>query len=141
MKSLGFLLFAVGFLVTVVAHGGDEAAIKKEQALLKGMWKIVNVKSYSEKPPDIVGTTWEFDKDGKTLTFTKDNETHKVTYKLNPAGKPAEIDLIPSGAKEVYKGIYQIEKDTLVESCVICKMRLLGQNRRLLRLRMTFLKI
>ena len=33
--------------------------------------------------------------------------------KLNPAGKPKEIDIMPSDENKTFEGIYQIDKTTL----------------------------
>jgi uncharacterized protein (TIGR03067 family) len=114
MKALGLASFAACLLIAFAAQGGDDAALKKEKAALQGLWKIVSVETPNGKKDDFDGATLDFNKDGKNLTFTKGNETKKGTYKLNPAGKPKEIDISPSDDNQkTMEGIYVIEKNTL----------------------------
>jgi uncharacterized protein (TIGR03067 family) len=114
MKTLGLASFAVCLLVVLSAEGGDDAAIKKEKAALRGVWKIVSLETPKGKDSDAEGATLEFDKDGKNMVYMHKDETKKGTYKLNPAGKPKEIDIVPSEdtAKKM-EGIYVIDKKTL----------------------------
>ena len=114
MKTLGLASFAACLLVALTAHGGDEAALKKERAALQGLWKVVEFEGPNGKKDDVVGATLEFDKDGKNITLMRNNESKKGTFKLNPAAKPKEIDITPSDGKEkTMEGIYVIEKNTL----------------------------
>jgi uncharacterized protein (TIGR03067 family) len=113
MKSLGLASFAATLFVVLAAHGGDDAALKKDKAALQGVWKVVSFETPDGKKEDIVGATLEFDKDGKGLTYSKDSESKKGTFKLNPAGKPKEIDITQGDDNQVKEGIYQIEKTTL----------------------------
>jgi len=113
MKTLGLASFAVGLLVVLTAQGGDDA-LKKEQAALQGVWKVISLETPNGKQDDVAGATLEFDKEVKNLTFTKGGETKKGTVKLNPAGKPKEIDIVPNeDANKKMEGIYVLEKDTL----------------------------
>ena len=113
MKALGLASFAVTLFVVLAAHGGDDAALKKEKAALQGVWKVVSFETPAGKKEDLVGATLEFDKDGKGITYSKDSETKKGTFKLNPAGKPKEIDITQGDDKNIREGIYQIDKNTL----------------------------
>ncbi len=113
MKALGLASFAARLLVTFTVQAGDDAALKKEKAALQGVWKIVSFETPDGKNDDLVDATFEFDKDGKSITFTKGNETKKGTFKLNPAGKPKEIDISPSDENKTFEAIYQIDKKTL----------------------------
>ena len=112
MKALGLTSFAAVLLVGLAAQGGDDAVLKKEKAALEGAWKIVSRETLNSKGAPPGSTVWEFGKDGKSLTTTKDGKATKGTFTLNPAGKPKEIDIMLSKDKTV-EGIYQIEKDTL----------------------------
>ena len=115
--TVGFMLFSGAMVV----GQDDEAAIKKEKELLKGTWKFESVKSPKGDKDDFGDAKLEFFTDGK-VQFTKGTEQKKATYKINPAGKPKEIDLKPEGKEEAMQGIYRIEKDTL--TICICE----GQN-------------
>src|SRR5262245_17482173 len=111
MKTLGLAAFAGCLLVAFTAQAGDEAA-KKEQAALQGVWKVVAFETAKGKSDDIVGATLEFDKDGKSITFMKGNESKKGTFTLNPAGKPKEIDITTDMNKKV-EGVYSLDKTSL----------------------------
>jgi uncharacterized protein (TIGR03067 family) len=114
MKTLGLASFAACLLITLVAHGGDDAVLKKEKAALQGVWKIVSLETPKGKDANVEGANLEFDKDGKNITYTHNNETKKGTFKLNPAGKPKEIDILQEDdANKKMEGIYQIDKNTL----------------------------
>ena len=122
MKNL--LAVTVGFvlLTGAVAVGqDDDAAVKKDKELLKGSWKFESVKSAQGEKEDFADAKLEFFTDGK-VQFTKGTQQKKATYKINPAGKPKEIDLKPEEKDEAMQGIYRIEKDTL--TICICE----GQN-------------
>ena len=45
--------------------------------------------------------------------YAKGGETKKGTFKLNPAGKPKEIDISPADENKTLEGIYHIEKKSL----------------------------
>ena len=113
MKILGLASFAACLLVVFTASAGEEAALKKERAVLQGAWKIVGFETPDGKKDDAINATVEFDKDGKNMTFTKDGETKKGTFKLNPAGKPKEIDISPSDENKTMAGIYELDKTKL----------------------------
>ena len=53
--------------------------------------------------------------DETTLEMRKEgDEPKKADYKLNPAAKPKEIDIMPDGdANKTMKAIYQLDGDTL----------------------------
>jgi uncharacterized protein (TIGR03067 family) len=113
MKTLGLASFAVVLAVTLVSQGGDDA-VKKEKAALQGVWKIVRVETPKGNETDLEGATFEFDKDGKNVVFMHNNQTKKGTYKLNPAGKPKEIDITASDDNiKTLEGIYKIDKNQL----------------------------
>ena len=88
MKSLALASFSAVLIAALTAQGGDDAAQKKEKAALQGKWKVVSWETEGAKDPDYVGATFEFAKDGKSVTFIHNDKTTKSTFKLNPAGKP-----------------------------------------------------
>ncbi len=113
MKALGLTAFAVSMFVVLAAQAGDDAALKKERAALQGVWKITKVEKAQGEDANLIDATLEFDKDGKNITFTHNGDTKQGTFKLNPAGKPKEIDISPADQDKTMEGIYQIEKTTL----------------------------
>ena len=113
MKTLGLASFAAGLFVVLTAQAGDDEAQKKEKAAFEGIWKIVSFETAQGKDSNVEGATLEFDKDGKNLTFTKGGETKKGTFKLNPAGKPKEIDIKPGDEDKTFEGIYRLEKEKM----------------------------
>jgi uncharacterized protein (TIGR03067 family) len=105
------------FLTMGLAVGQDDEAVKKDKELLKGIWKIESFESSQGNKDDFVGATIEFKADG-SAEFTKDNDTKKATFTINPAGKPKEIDLKPEGKDESMLGIYRVEKEMLT-ICIV----------------------
>src|ERR1700722_8840185 len=106
MKALGLTTFATSLFVVFAVQGGDEAALKKERAALQGMWKITKFETPKGADDNVPGATLEFDKEGKNLTFSHNGETKKGTFKLNPSGKPKEIDVMPENEDKTIEGIY-----------------------------------
>ena len=101
-------LFAGGL---TIAQDND-AAVKKDKELLKGLWKIESFESQQGKKDDFEGATLDFKPDGN-VEFTKGDDTKKATYTINPASKPKELDLKPVDKDEAMQGIYRVEKDVL----------------------------
>ena len=116
MKKL-FASASLVFLAIGLAIGQDDAAVKKDKELLKGVWKIESFEKQDGKDENFTGATIEFKTDGNA-EFTKDNDAKKATYSINPAGKPKELDLKPEGKDEAMLGIYRVEKDMLT-ICIV----------------------
>jgi uncharacterized protein (TIGR03067 family) len=104
-----------GFVASVVFFVGgqaDEAALKKEKARLKGMWKITrfeNAKGEDDKFKDAILV---FDEAG-AAELRHNGEVKKAAYKINPAAKLKELDLTAEGKDTTMKGIYELKKDML----------------------------
>jgi uncharacterized protein (TIGR03067 family) len=113
MKALGLASFAATLFFVIAAQGGGDAAQKKDKAALRGVWKIVSLENAKGKDENIAGATLEFDKEGKNIVFTKDDQTKKGTFKINPGAKPKEIDIKPSDEDKTFEGIYELKKDKL----------------------------
>jgi uncharacterized protein (TIGR03067 family) len=105
-----FLTAAVGlmFLATIFAQESDDA-VKKEEGLFKGTWKMESFETEQGKNDDLIGATLKFD--AKNLEFIHRDETKKFTITVNPLGKPKEITF-KADDKEL-PGIYKLEKDDM----------------------------
>lgn len=99
-----------------VLAGGDDA--KK----IQGTWEVTELIAYGKKVDFqvIKGTKFVFTKDKLTVTPPSDKLEEFVkrtfSFKLNPAKKPAEIDLTVLDGKDkgtISPGIYEITGDTL----------------------------
>jgi uncharacterized protein (TIGR03067 family) len=105
---------AVAFLAIAAMAGGDEA-VKKDLKLLEGAWKIDYVEHADGKKEELNDASVTFK--GEQLEFKKGNDTKKASIKINPAGKPKEIDIKPEGKEEAMVGIYKFE-DAHLKICV-----------------------
>jgi len=111
LLSLGVLGIAALVVVAAgAAAAGDAEAIKKDLKALEGTWKVESFENAAGKKDDFVDATLTFK--GEDIEFKKGGETKKGSVKINPAGKPKEIDIKP-GDEETVQGIYAIDKDTL----------------------------
>src|SRR5262245_42692006 len=93
MKTFGLSACAASLFLVLAAQGGDDAAQKNDKAALQGMWKVISLETAQGKDANAEGAMVEFDKDGKTMTYTQQGQTKKGTYTLNPAANPKEIDI------------------------------------------------
>ena len=105
MIRLTLLAFLAGFPILAQDKNPDE---------LTGTW-VTNAIDSGEGPKLTVAITYTF-KDGK-LTSEQGKGPKEYTYKIDSTKDPKEIDM--DTGKEVRKGIYKIEKDTLT----ICQTR------------------
>jgi uncharacterized protein (TIGR03067 family) len=115
-ESLMKTLLCCGLVAILVlagggAEGGDAEAVKKDLKALAGKWKVESFEDGQGKKQEFEGATLAFKEDN--LEFTKDNETKKGKIKINPAGKPKEIDVMPEGKDDAMLGVYQIDGETL----------------------------
>jgi uncharacterized protein (TIGR03067 family) len=111
MMKLTLAGFVVSALV-LVGGGAGEEAIKKEQAKIKGSWKILKFETAKGDKEDFKDAVITFDGEGNA-EMKKGDKMKKATYKINPAAKPKEIDLKGEGEENVGKGIYELGKDKL----------------------------
>src|SRR5688572_12281253 len=94
----------VGVLVLTGTAGEDNEAVKKDLKALAGKWKVESFEDGQGKKQELEGATLAFT--GGNLEFTKDNETKKGKIKLNPDGKPKEIDVMAEGKDDAMLGVY-----------------------------------
>jgi uncharacterized protein (TIGR03067 family) len=109
MKAVA-LSFVAG-VILLVGGQADETTLKKEKARFKGAWKIAKFESPKGENEELKGAEVVFDAEGG-LELRHNGETKKQMYKLNPAAKPHEIEIIHENDKTM-RGIYKLEKDTL----------------------------
>jgi uncharacterized protein (TIGR03067 family) len=92
------------------------AADKKDAAktspdLLQGSWRFTRViQNGEETPADVYGgAKVTVQKDRLTISLTK--KTHTATFRLDPAKKPKQIDLVPADGRfqgKTLNGIYAV---------------------------------
>jgi uncharacterized protein (TIGR03067 family) len=102
------MISAILLLAGGVSAGGNQ---KDDKDVLQGAWAIVSqevsgIKATEDavklrKPLVVKGDTWTRPS-GEQLTF-----------KIDPAKNPKELDVIQSGTGATWRGIYKIEGDTL----------------------------
>jgi uncharacterized protein (TIGR03067 family) len=101
----------IGILVVAGVGAGGDDAVKKDLKALEGKWKVESFEDGQGKKQEFEGASLAFKEDN--MEFTKDNETKKGKVKLNPAGKPKEIDVMAEGKDDAMLGVYQIDGETL----------------------------
>jgi uncharacterized protein (TIGR03067 family) len=97
-------------LTAETARSGD----KKEQEKFEGTWSLVKVeggKPSKDKEPDAKITF----KGDKVTSKNKFDKTDAATYSVDPTKKPKEINVHKEkdGKKVTFKGIYELDGDTL----------------------------
>jgi uncharacterized protein (TIGR03067 family) len=110
MKTyIGLALLAT---VLVAADAPDEAA-KKEKQKLQGTWVAESVVVKGKANEKLKGATFNFSGDKVKMEF--DGKKQEGTYTIDPTKSPKHIDLIfeRDGRKDLDRGIYQLEGDTL----------------------------
>ena len=118
MRVRALLLIAAGLVLVAAAPGGDDA--KK----MHGTWDIVEYEIQGTKMPAGFLKKVKVIFEGDKFKFdTGDPNIKQMTYKIDAAKKPKQIDVTTedAGAKTEYRGIYQLDGDTL-KMCVFAKI-------------------
>jgi uncharacterized protein (TIGR03067 family) len=114
MKAyVGLTLLAA---VLVAADAPDEA-VKKEKQQLQGTWVAESVVVKGKANEKLKGAKFNFSGDKVTMEF--EGKKQEGTYTIDATKSPKHIDLtfLRDGRKDLDRGIYQIEGDTL-KMCV-----------------------
>jgi uncharacterized protein (TIGR03067 family) len=101
-------LVLVAALVAVAA----EDAGKKDVKALQGAWKVQSLTKNGEEAPASEVESLRVVFEGDTVTVTTGDKTHKATFKVDAAKKPATIDFKVENEGE-HVGIYALDADTL----------------------------
>jgi uncharacterized protein (TIGR03067 family) len=116
MKRKAMAVWVVVLLIGA-GHAGQGADKKdKDEEKILGAWTIVSQEKGGEKVAEekFKDVKVLFHADGK-LTVMEGGKQLELTFKLDPAKKPKEIDVTAKkdGQDEVHKGIYVLDKNTL----------------------------
>ena len=116
----GFMFVGVLFTAIGAIASADEAkdeAIKKDQKLIEGTWRIVALEINGEKSSeeDSKKLTVVNGSDGTWSLRSEGNEVSKGTSTIAPTKKPKTIDLTPTeggGKDKAHLGIYELGERT-----------------------------
>lgn len=117
MRTCIALVIAVGFLATTAT--GQDDAVTKEKAKLKGNWKVISLEQEGDKAPEeiVKKMRLEFTADKTIMRGVGEKEKdEEAAYTIDPAKKPAQMEITPSSGPE--KGmptscIYLLDGDDL----------------------------
>jgi len=107
MRRSTLFLVVVGFLVAADAP-------QDEQKKLEGTWSMISGEEKGEKVPEQTLKNAKLTFRGDKHTVMVGKETMIGTHKLDPAKKPAEIDVVDTEGQYKGKtllGIYKLEGD------------------------------
>ncbi|OAI48652.1 hypothetical protein AYO44_06730 [Planctomycetaceae bacterium SCGC AG-212-F19] len=107
-------LLVVPFVALLVGCQGDDSVTKEEKAALKGKWQVVSVDDSAMKVPGnlVKGMYWTFSED--KLTVSVGGQVEEAVYTINPTKKPKQFNSDLAEPKQMAKGIYKLDGDTLV---------------------------
>ena len=108
MRMKMVVLLAVVFASAGVVAGGDA---KKDQKKFAGTWSVVSATKGGKPAPADEIKEIRFTFSGDKMTFRMGDKSKDGTYTIDPAKKPAQIDVTADGMS--HPGIYQFEGDTL----------------------------
>jgi len=111
MKFLAIII--VGSMIAALGAAAQEPG-KSDEDKIVGTWSVVSFVKQGKKGPDeaVEKFSVTFDKAGNLL-FSDGDKKMELTYKLDAAKSPKEIDLNEDEKGIVHKGIYVFDGDNL----------------------------
>src|SRR5262245_51034029 len=112
------LLLTAVVLAVASAHVAVHGAEPGDANEILGEWKIIKSVVRGKDSPDDVGLIFAFTKDKVKISDPKGHASDAGTWKytVNPAKRPAEIEMQRDLEKRPDSGIYKLEKNTLTIS-------------------------
>ena len=109
LRLLSFLLvLALGATSARITAGDKEDDSKR----LQGTWAVVSGEYAGKKDKELTDAKLVFD--GEMFTLTTTTKIEKGRYRIDPANKPKQIDLLHiQKDKVLVLGIYALDGDTL----------------------------
>jgi len=106
-------VMVVGSLLATGAAGQDKGKTDKDK--IQGKWLPVSLEKGGIKAPEEEYKKVKLAFTGDKITVVEDAREMAVTFKLDPAKKPKQIDVTESrnGKDEVHEGIYELDGDKL----------------------------
>ncbi len=112
MKTWNCLILVAGLLVA--ADKPKQGETDAEQKKLQGTWMVVSGEASGNKMPQTETEKLRIIITGSKIAFKTPDKAEEMTYKLDPAKKPKEIDITHPKVKDgTVNGIYSIEGDNL----------------------------
>jgi uncharacterized protein (TIGR03067 family) len=106
-----FLVFGV---LTAGDPPPDAKAVKGEMDKLQGTWKVMSAKAAGKDyPPAALGMDQITFKGDKMILKRGDKEIGTWGFRVDPRGKPPQMDWVPPGDKASWPGIYELKGDEL----------------------------
>jgi uncharacterized protein (TIGR03067 family) len=112
MKRHCWLVLTLGLLIA--ADDPPKEAVDKEVKKLEGTWHTAAFEHNGKTIPEENVKEWTLDIKGDKYTMTIGNNSEEGTFKIDPAKKPATVDVTPTEGPskgKTRKGIYQREGD------------------------------
>ena|SRR5688572_8636175 len=120
MKTLSLFAVAVGLVVGssagVAAPRGDEKPAKDDIKKLEGDWKVTTWQQAGAELPGEALETVKWSVKGDKYTFEMGGEMEDGTIKVDPAKKPATINLEITSGNDKGKsqvGIYKVDGEAI----------------------------
>src|SRR5436309_364722 len=115
LMRLQALTIVVAGLVAAAPASREEAA-RQDRDKLQGVWALVLAEQDGEKAPEQTVKLIKLVFKGEQYTLGGGEKSVQGTYRLDTAGKPRAIDLMPGDGPAKGKtlpGIYELAGDTL----------------------------
>ena len=114
--SVCSLLLYCAFLAFAGEDGGDQRENGGDQEKIQGRWNVTELVRNGESAPEELVDAAGYVIDDGSLDPTINGEKREdstVTFKLNDATNPKQIDLTEEDSGEIHLGIYELTDDRL----------------------------